>query len=337
MKTVTCDSPIPGGGATAAPSQAECVRERLIADVRRDLMRPQKQLQSRYLYDALGSRIFDAICELPEYQITRAERRLLDAHATEMCDGLASPITVVELGSGSGEKLVQLLEPLVRRGRQLRVELVDVSATALAQSRRALARFHDVPVSGHETMYETGLRLVAQARSGEGAMLVVFLGSNLGNFEPLAAQSFLATVRACLREGDSCLLGTELRKPERELRLAYDDPLGVTAAFNKNLLGRLNRELGANFNLAQFVHRVVWNGEASRIEMHLESVVEQTVSIPAAELEVQFTRGESIWTESSYKYDPDGVRDLGCRAGFDGCQQWVDANAGFAVSAFGAV
>ena len=322
--------------AAAMPSHAESARERLAADVRRDLMGPKKQLQSQYLYDALGSRLFEAICELPEYQITRAERRLLDVHATEMCDGLVSPITVVELGSGSGEKLVQLLKPLVRRGRRLRVELVDVSAAALAQSRRALARFHDVPVSCHETTYGAGLRLVAQARAGTGTMLVVFLGSNIGNFEPLVAQSFLSTIRACLRVGDGCLVGTDLRKPESELRLAYDDPLGVTAAFNKNLLGRLNRELGANFDLTKFAHRVVWNGQASRIEMHLESVVEQTVSIPDADLEVQFGVGESIWTESSYKYDPDGVRDLGCRAGFGRCQQWIDTDAGFAVSAFGA-
>ena len=312
-------------------------RDRLAEDVRRDLGRSPKQLQPRYLYDALGSQLFEAICELPEYRITRAERGLLALHAEAIGVGLASPITLVELGAGSGEKLAQLIEPLARTGVDLRVELVDVSATALDLATRTLARFPDLPVAGHETTYEQGLDRVAGRRSAEGAMLVAFLGSNLGNLDPSSGQAFLGAVRSALRGGDRLVLGTDLVKPEVELVLAYDDPLGVTAAFNKNLLARLNRELGADFVLDQFAHRAVWNPVASRVEMHLESLRAQTVSIPSADCHVHFTEGESIWTESSYKYETTGMTALGAAVGFGVHGQWVDDDAQFALTSFEAV
>ena len=313
---------------------AVAVRDRLAADVRRDLGRPRKQLQPRYLYDGLGSRLFEAICALPEYRITRAEQRLLAAHAGEMGVGLAAPVTVVELGAGSGEKLAQLLEPLVRAGVPLRVELVDVSATALDLATRTLSRWPDLPVTGHETTYEEGIGRVAAGRRGDGAMLTAFLGSNIGNLAPAESLAFVREVRSALRPGDRFLLGTDLVKPEAELVLAYDDPLGVTAAFNLNVLARLNRELGANFDLERFAHRAVWNAAESRVEMHLESLQTQTVEIPGAGCSVCFAAGESIWTESSYKYREDGVHELGAAAGLAVRGQWVDERDRFALTAF---
>ena len=311
-------------------------RDRLAEDVRRGLGRRQKQLQPRYLYDALGSQLFEAICELPEYRITRAERRLLAAHAAAIGGGLASPVTLVELGGGNGEKLVLLIEPLVRRLPDLRVALVDVSATALDLATRTLGRFPGLGVTGHQATYEDGLRRVAHGRSGDDTMMGAFLGSNIGNLDPSAARTFLGTLRSALRAGDRLVLGADLVKPEAELVLAYDDPLGVTAAFNKNLLGRLNRELGANFDLDQFAHRAVWNATASRVEMHLESLCAQTVSIPGADCRVRFAQGESIWTESSYKYETEEIAALAAWAGFDRRDQWVEPESRFAVTAFDA-
>ena len=294
----------------------------------------RKQLQPRYLYDALGSRLFEAICALPEYRITRAEQRLLAAHAGAIGAGLAAPVTIVELGAGSGEKLAQLIEPLMQAGVPVRVELGDVSRTALDLASRTLARWPDLPVTGHETTYEDGLERAAAGRRSEGALLAAFLGSNIGNLDPAESLVFVGAVRSALRPGDRFLLGADLVKPESELVLAYDDPLGVTAAFNLNLLARLNRDLGASFDLDAFAHRAVWNAAESRMEMHLESLRAQTVAIPGADCSVRFAEGESIWTESSYKYETDGVRDLGAAVGLVVRGQWVDESDRFALTAF---
>ena len=312
------------------------VGDRLAGDVKRGLGRTRKQLQPRYLYDALGSQLFEAICELPEYWITRAERGLLVAHGAAIGAGLAAPVTLVELGGGSGEKIALLVDPLARFLPDLRVELIDVSATALDLATRTLGRFSCLPVTGHQTTYEDGLRRVADRRSSDDTMVVAFLGSNIGNLDPSSARTFLRTVRSALHAGDRMVIGADLVKPEAELVLAYDDPLGVTAAFNKNLLVRLNRELGANFDLDRFAHRAVWNATASRVEMHLESLCAQTVSIPGADCRVRFAERESIWTESSYKYETDGVAKLGAAAGFARRDEWVDSEARFAVTAFDA-
>ena len=310
------------------------VRDRLAADVRRDLVRPRKRLQPRYLYDALGSRLFEAICALPEYRITRAEQRLLSAHAGAVVAGLAAPVMIVELGAGSGEKLAQLVAPLMQAGVPVRVELVDVSAAALDSASRTLARWPDLPVTGHRTTYEDGLGRAAAGRTGEGAMLTAFLGSNVGNLDPAESRAFVGGVRSSLRPGDRFLLGADLVKPEAELVAAYDDPLGVTAAFNLNLLARLNRELGADFDLDRFAHRAVWNAAELRMEMHLESLQAQTVDVPGAGFSVDFAEGESIWTESSYKYRRDGLTALGAAAGLVVRGQWVDERDGFALTVF---
>lgn len=303
-------------------------------DVRRDLALRPKQLQSKYLYDALGSQLFEAICRLPWYRITEAESTLLERNARGIIAALEDPTTIVELGGGSGEKLAILANVLEDLRRRVQVHLVDISATALGLSERTLARFARVSFVGHRSTYEAGLRRVAAGRNSGGTMMVLFLGSNIGNFDRSEASDFLRDIRASLRAGDVLLLGADLVKAEADLLLAYDDPLGVTAAFGKNLLVRLNRELEGEFDLDRFDHRAVWNAEASRVEMHLVSRGEQEVRIPGAACTVHFAEGEWIWVESSYKFQPDEVVALGEAAGFWCRDQWVEPHTRFALTLF---
>jgi L-histidine Nalpha-methyltransferase len=308
------------------------------ADVRRDLALDPKQLQSKYLYDALGSSLFDAICRLPWYRITRAESRLLSLHADAIVTTIGdSDGTIVELGCGSGEKLVLLAEALQARGGSAHVHLIDISSQALELTEQRLGRLHHFSVVGHQSTYEVGLRRAVAQRRGDGPMLVLLLGSNLGNFDTPAAAAFLDRIRRALAPGDLLLLGADLVKSESALLLAYDDPLGVTAAFNRNLLVRINRELGGDFDLSAFAHRAVWNAGQQRIEMHLVSLADQVVRIPAADSTVRFVAREWIWTESSYKYTPDQIVDMGAHANFATREQWVDDEAKFALTMFTAV
>ncbi|HJR57755.1 MAG TPA: L-histidine N(alpha)-methyltransferase [Vicinamibacterales bacterium] len=317
-----------------APRLLDTLAAQFAADVRRDLVLSPKQLQSKYLYDPLGSSLFDAICRLPWYRITRSESRLLARHGDAIVAGIGSPDgTIVELGCGSGEKLLLLAEALQARGASAHVHLIDISSQALEQTEQRLTRLH-LSVVGHQSTYEDGLRKATAARTGGGRMLVLLLGSNIGNFDPPAAGAFLRRIRATLAAGDFLLLGADLTKPERDLILAYDDPLGVTAAFNKNLLVRINQELGGDFDLEGFAHRAVWNRAGQRIEMHLVSLARQVVRIPAAELAVSLDAGEPIWTESSYKYEPERVLGMGASAGFSAGRQWIDPEARFALTLF---
>jgi len=305
--------------------------------VARDLALTPKQIQSKYLYDALGSSLFESICRLPWYRITRAESRLLARFASEMVAPLEDPVTLLELGSGSGEKVAVLAEALRNRRRRVAIHLVDISPAALELSERTLGALEHVSVVGHRATYEDGLRRAARERPQEGGLLVLFLGSNIGNFDSPASLEFLGEIRRALRPGDALLLGADLVKPVEELLLAYDDPLGVTAAFNKNLLVRMNRELDAQFDLSAFVHRAVWNPVHRRVEMHLVSVRPQTVPIGRAGVEVKLEDGESIWTESSYKYEPREVVELVSSAGFSSHEQWIEPAARFALTLFLAV
>jgi L-histidine N-alpha-methyltransferase len=306
------------------------------ADVRRDLALAPRQLQSKYLYDALGSSLFEAICRLPWYRITRAEQRLLEQHAREvvlrLCPDARTEPLIVELGCGSGEKIVILGEALQALERRARVHLIDISPQALEQSERTLGRLRHISVVGHRETYEVGLRRAAAERRADGPMLVLLLGSNIGNFDPPAARGFLDAIRGALAPGDALLLGADLVKPERDLQLAYDDPLGVTAAFNRNLLVRINRELDGAFDLDAFAHVAVWNATHQRVEMHLESLADQDVRIGALDRTVHFTRGERIWTESSYKYEAEQVQQMGRETGFETTEQWIDEDARFALT-----
>jgi L-histidine Nalpha-methyltransferase len=319
--------------ATAQAPPLESVRD-FAADVRRDLALTPKQIQSRYLYNGLGSALFEAICRLPWYRITRAEGRLLARLSGELLAPFPDPITLVELGSGSGEKLAMLVEGLRHRKRAVLVHLIDISADALELSERTLGAFDYVSILGHRATYEEGLRHAAHERPAKGTLVTLFLGSNIGNFDPPAAHEFLSQIRGCLRPGDALVLGADLIKPEKELLLAYDDPLGVTAAFNKNLLARMNTELLADFDLDAFAHRAVWNSRERRVEMHLVSERDQTVRIERADMSVGFRKGEWIWTESSYKYSAEEVVAMGAAARFELRQQWIEPDARFALTLF---
>jgi len=311
--------------------------EAFAGDVEYYLTLTPRQLPSRYLYDALGSALFEAICELPWYRVTRAERHLLARHGREIFAHVEPLSTLVELGPGSGEKLATLVDAGRTEARRLRVHLIDVSAAALDLARRTLGVLDDLEVVAHRTEYETGLVEVAAARRLDGRTLTVFLGSNIGNFDPPGADEFLRGIRATLAPHDALLLGTDLVKPQADVLLAYDDPLGVTAAFNRNLLVRINRELGADFDVDGFRHHVLWDQAESRVEMHLVSTRRQLVRIPAASLEVLFEAGETIWTESSYKYRTGELIVLLERTGFRSIEQWVDHEARFALTLVEAV
>lgn len=302
-------------------------------DVRAGLTRRgQKELPSKYLYDDVGSALFEVISRLPEYGLTRADERLLRRHATEIVDRLATPIAVAELGSGSGKKTRWLLEALGSRQRTFYYP-VEISRTALAMCERELSDLESISMVGFEREYLDGLRQVATAYRKYGQqILVLFLGSTIGNFEGLAGLKFLAEVRRILQSGDSLLLGTDLEKPKAQLLAAYDDELGVTAAFNLNLLARINRELDANFDLAHFSHAANINDESRSVEMHLRSERLQTVNIAAAGLDVEFQQGETIWTESSHKYSTKEVLQMARTAGFRCEMQWIDQEWPFAES-----
>jgi len=294
------------------------------ADVRASLTIPgQRELPSKYLYDELGSALFEAICVLPEYGVTRADARLLERHARDIADRLPSPVQVAELGSGSGKKTRWILEALARRQRTYYYP-IEISASALAACEKEMGQIDLVSVVGYERTYLDGLRAVASRRNEQDHLLVLFLGSSIGNFDRDAGDKFLREVRKTLRPGDALLLGTDLVKDVATQILAYDDPAGVTAAFNLNLLARINRELGGDFNLSQFRHEARWNAAERRIEMHLRSISEQAVHIREANLHIVLEAGESIWTESSHKYLSSEVPAMAERTGFRCVEQWVD-------------
>jgi len=301
-------------------------------DVHYYLLQNPRQLPSRYFYDELGSALFEAICRLPWYRITRAESRLLVAHGSEVFRRTGSASTIVELGSGSGDKLRLLIEAGGPPRTELDVHLVDVSASALENAARMLGSLDDVHVTTHQATYEAGLADVARQTPAGARSLVLFLGSNIGNFDPPGAEEFLRGIRGNLAGGDALLIGADLVKPERDLVLAYDDPLGVTAAFNRNLLVRINRELDGDFAIECFAHRAVWNAIDSRVEMHLVAKTPQQVHIERAALDFHMRRDEPIWTESSYKYQPRDVVDLLQRCGFGLLEQWIDEADPFALT-----
>lgn len=321
-------------GSTLAAREKELP---IIGLIRSGLLREgQKELPSKYLYDDVGSALFEVITLLPEYGLTRAGERLLGRYSKEIVQRLSPAIMVVELGSGTGRKTRRLLEELGRR-RDTIYHPIEISPSALAQCRRELGHIRGISVLGFENEYLEGLEAAAGRRPSGESLLVLFLGSTIGNFEPDKAIGFLAGIRSKLIPGDALLLAADLVKPVPQLLLAYDDPIGVTAAFNLNLLARLNRELGADFVIGNFRHEAVWNASESRIEMHLRSLVRQNVKIPGANLEISFETGETIWTESSHKFTAAEVERMAGRTGFRCDHQWVDDQWPFAQSLFFAV
>jgi len=296
----------------------------------------QKELPSKYLYDELGSALFDAICVLPEYGLSRAGMRMLKAYAGEIVNRVPGPVVVAELGSGSGQQTRWILEALARRQR-VNYYPIDISSSALFRCQQELGHMEMVSLVGFERAYLDGLQEVAARRRDGERLFVLFLGSTIGNFDRPAGDQFLREVRSILREGDALLLTTDLEKPVPTLILAYDDPAGVTAAFDKNLLARINRELDGDFDLAQFDHLVRWDQAERRIEMHLRSRVWQRITIRKAGFRFYLRQGETIWTESSHKYDPLAVVRMGERTGYRCAGQWFDHEWPLAQNLFFAV
>jgi dimethylhistidine N-methyltransferase len=294
------------------------------ADVRDGLTRRgQKELPSKYLYDDVGSALFEVISRLPQYGLTRADERLLRRHADEIVDRLAGSVAVAELGSGSGKKTRWLLEAFCRRQRTSYYP-VEISRSALLMCERELSDIDAISIVGFEREYLDGLLEVASYRKSDQRLFVLFLGSTIGNFDRPAGVKFLGSVRSILQPGDALLLGADLEKPAAQLLGAYDDELGVTAAFNLNLLARTNRELGADFDLREFAHVAKINYDVRSVEMHLQSQRRQVVSIPAAEVSIEFEEGETIWTESSHKYSAGEIVETARDAGFHCEAQWID-------------
>ena len=319
--------PSPTPAALAKPSA-------FVSDVCAGLCRGgQKSLPPKYLYDELGSILFDAITRLPEYGVWRAERRLLNAHAHEIA-AISRANLVVELGSGSAEKTRPVLEALLARGHRLIYCPIEISESALEASRRALDDLDAVDIRGIAKDYLVGLEEALRGSPRAEPALVMFLGSSLGNFDPLTSYRFLQTVRRLLAPGDHLLLGADLDKPEAQLRAAYDDALGVTAAFNLNLLRRMNRELGADFELSLFQHQVRFDDTRRNVEMHLESLCDQTIHFAEGGLVVTLCEGETIHTENSHKYELDELDDLTRGAGFSCVERWCDDEAAFASALY---
>jgi dimethylhistidine N-methyltransferase len=321
---------------TAAPSPIE----QFALDVRDGLTRSPKQLSPKYFYDDVGSALFDVITLLPEYGLTRADERLLRANAESIALRLAPGVTVVELGSGSGRKTRPILQALCALQRVVDYYAIDGSASALERCRKELSGVPGARIHTLGCFYEEGIERVVQQRLEDRRrhdqgfeherLLVLFLGSSIGNFDRSDAADFLARIRGYLRSGDALLLGADLEKPVQQLLAAYDDPTGVTAAFNLNLLARINRELGADFVLSHFCHEARWCPRERRIEMHLCSIDAQEVTIPASGITVPFEPGESIWSESSYKFSSNELNRLAKSSGFLPDAQWIDREWPFA-------
>ena len=280
-------------------------------DVVAGLTSEPKKLLSKYHYDTLGSKLFDSICELPWYTITRGECALLERIKSSVTDRLRDPVILAELGPGNGDKISILAKALDAECRQTAIHLIDVSEGALDSASRTLESYSSIEVRKHKASYIDGLRNVIDVVEPSESLTLLFLGSNIGHLDPREAERFLVEIRSLLRVGDKFLVGTDLIKPVEQLLLAYDDPLGVTSAFNRNLLARINRELEGDFEVDQYDFQVKWNSRNSRIESYLVSRRDQTVCISAVNCCVRFVKGEAIWTESSHKYESAEVAEMG--------------------------
>jgi L-histidine Nalpha-methyltransferase len=297
-------------------------------DVQAGLGRRPRSLPSRYFYDARGSRLFQWISRLPDYYLTRIEREILDQHGDAIVAPLCGrPCTVVDLGAGDGHKTVRLLRRLAQAGSGVAYAPVDLAQAALDEAAaRVRARLPGVPVQPLRATYSSALRRLA-GLPGTGSRLVLFLGSSIGNFEHAAARALLRELRRALRPGDHLLVGFDLVKPLPLLRRAYDDPPGVTRAFNLNLLARINRELGADFDLSAFRHVATWDPGRPAMESWLESTRAQAVRI--AGRRHRFAPGERIHTEISCKYSDAQVAAFGADAGFAEVGRYSDAGRWF--------
>jgi L-histidine N-alpha-methyltransferase len=300
-------------------------------DVRAGLGTLPMRLSPKYFYDDLGSALFEAITRLPEYYLTRVERDLLATYGREIAGALDGPVELVELGSGSAVKTRVLIDAILERQPRLTFHPIDISADAVTESSLALVasyeRLRVVAYAGDYFPLLREKRVVTRDR-----VLALFLGSNIGNFEPGDARELLTLLAAALRPGDGVLIGYDLKKDPSILELAYDDPTGVTAAFNKNLLGRMNRELGADFDLSAFRFRARWDEARGAILSYLVAGVAQRVTVPLAGLTLDFAAGDTIHTESSYKFSRDEIVTLARRCGYAERTTYSDTAGRYALS-----
>jgi L-histidine N-alpha-methyltransferase len=302
-------------------------------DVRDGLTAHPKHLSCCYFYDDEGSLLFEEICDLPEYYLTRAEREILETRAAELVSCFRTPPTLVELGSGNAAKTRLLIEAFLKGHERLRYVPIDICGTVLEQSARQLLRdYPGLEMLAIAAEYRDGLRHLEQTIAGP--RLILWLGSNVGNLDRLAATHFLQEIRGAMTAADALLIGIDLRKDRAVLERAYADSQGVTADFNLNLLVRINRDLGGHFRLDAFEHRAVYNEEAGRIEMYLVSKQDQRVRIDNLNLEVSLANGEAIHTENSYKYSLPEIESLATAAGFQIASQWFDVQRRFSVNLF---
>jgi L-histidine N-alpha-methyltransferase len=314
--------------ATATHLPPSSYRERLRADVRAGLTRAPKSLPPKYFYDERGSELFDEITRLPEYYPTRTERSILDGCAPQIA-AVTRAQTLIELGSGTSEKTRLLLDALSTGGTLRNFVPFDVDATVLAEASKAVAAdYPSVDVHAVVGDFEHHLGLLPR----DGRRLIAFLGSTIGNFEPVERAEFLTAVRATLAPGDTFLLGTDLVKDQSRLVAAYNDTAGITAAFNRNVLAVINRELGADFDLKTFDHIAIWDADQEWIEMRLRSTRAQVVHIPALDLDVSFAAGEEIRTEISAKFRREGILHELARAELQLVRWWTDPAEDFALS-----
>jgi dimethylhistidine N-methyltransferase len=300
----------------------------LADDVRKGLAAQPKRFLPKYFYDELGSQLFEAICLLPEYYLTRAENEIFQRYASEIVAAVDGQITLVEMGSGSASKTRLIIETILQRQSQLVFMPVDISRSAIESSSRILLQSYPrLTIDAYAADYFTGLAELG--KKPRKRTLALFLGSNISNFDIDEALRFLRAMRSVLNKGDALLLGADLKKDPAILEAAYNDALGVTSAFNLNVLARINRELGGTFDLHKFKHLAFYNEAMGRIEIYIESLFNQTVRIEKLDLEVEFAMGELIHTENSYKYDLDGIARLASETGFSCSRTWLDSRERF--------
>jgi L-histidine N-alpha-methyltransferase len=307
------------------------------SDVRAGLTRKAKALSPKYFYDELGSRLFEAICCLPEYYLTRAESEILRTNAAEIVSSVEGPVRLLELGSGSAEKTRYLIEALLAKQPALHYLPVDISDSSLDLAGQRLLRLYPrLRITAFAADYFTALQALATRVPADSdcRTVAIFLGSNIGNFGRDESREFLRAVRKLLRPEDALLLGADLKKSPEVLIPAYNDALGVTAAFNLNLLMRINRQLDGDFDVKTFRHSAIYNDELGRIEIHLVSREPQIVRIRAIGLEAGFEKGETIRTENSYKFDRDQLAVLARDTGFSLAKTWFDGAHLFSFNLF---
>lgn len=320
--------------AASAPRSAARVNPEFAQAVADGLTRKgQKTIPPSWLYDEVGSALFEAITVLPEYGVTRAEAGILLHASDEIVRAALRPSHIVELGSGTGTKTRHLLEAAARYG-SVRYTPIDISTAALQSCVHALSGIERVSIEPLAASYLDGVDAAMADREPRKPMLLLFLGSTIGNFTRAEAASFLRRIAQRMRPGDYLLLGADLVKSRERLISAYDDPVGVTAAFNLNLLARINRELDGHFDISRFAHEARYNERQSRIEMHLRARTAQQVKIDALDLNVRFAADETVWTESSHKFRAEEMSAVGERSGWTRVRQWVDREWGFAETLF---